>query len=150
MPSQNKSKQTTVKSIMTSNLKCISPESTLREAAQMMESVECGVLPVGSREKPEGIITDRDIVMRAVAKGKDTNSEKVRDHMTKDVCCCSENDTLEQAGSKMRENKVNRLLVEDSSGRVCGILTFGRIVREEDSVSKIGCVIECAVGEKAA
>jgi CBS domain-containing protein len=150
MPSQNKSKQTSVKSIMTSNLKCISPESTLREAAQMMESVDCGVLPVGSLEKPEGIITDRDIVMRAVAKGKDTNNEKVRDHMTKDVCCCSENDTLEQAGSKMRKNKVNRLLVEDSSGRVCGILTFGRILREEDSVSEIGCVIECAVGEKAA
>jgi CBS domain-containing protein len=142
--------RTKVKDIMTPNPECIAPDATLREAAQRMEALGCGVLPVGDPQAPQGIITDRDIVIRAVAKGKDVNKEQVRAYMTDGVCCCKEDDTLEQAANRMREYQVNRLLVEDIGGRVCGILTFGGIVRKDGSVREIGSVIECAVGNKAA
>lgn len=141
----------TVKDLMTANPELIAPSATLKEAAQMMEKIGCGVLPVGTNDKLEGIITDRDIVLRAVAKGKDVNSEKVSAHMTAgEPCCCAESDTPEQVGEMMRENRVSRVLVKDQSGKLCGIMTFGRIIRENENLQEIGNVIECAVGEKNA
>ncbi len=139
----------TAKDLMTPDPQMIAPTATLKEAAQKMEKIDCGVLPVGEKGNVEGMITDRDIVLRAVAKGKDVNVEKVSDYMTADkICCCEESDTLEDAGGKMRQHNVSRLLVKDQSGEVCGILTFGRILRQNESIEEIGNVIECAVGEK--
>jgi len=142
--------QTKVKDLMKAEPETISPDSSLQEAAQKMESVDCGVLPVGTRDKPEGIITDRDIVLRAVAKGKDVANEKVKDYMTKEAFFCNEDDTLEQAATAMHENHVNRLLVKDSSGRMSGILSFGCILRKDEQLEDIHTVLECTVGKKAA
>jgi CBS domain-containing protein len=140
----------TVKELMTRDPVMISPESTLKEAAQKMESVGCGILPVGMAGKnPEGVITDRDIVLRAVAKGKDVNREKVKNYMTHGVWFCHTGDTPEKAAKLMRSHKVNRLLVKDEEGQPCGILTFGRILREDDNLQEIGTVIQVAVGPKA-
>jgi CBS domain-containing protein len=142
--------QTRVKDLMTKDPVIVPPDCTLKEAAQKMESIDCGVLPVGTQEKLEGVITDRDIVIRAVAKGKDINKEKVRDYMTREVCSVKEGDTPDRAGDVMRENSISRVLVEDGSGKPCGILTFGRIIREDGSMEEIASVIQCAVGQKAA
>lgn len=142
--------QTTVKDLMKADPKVIPPESTLKEAAQIMASIDCGVLPVGTQDTPEGVITDRDIVLRAVAKGKDVTKEKVRDYMTQQVFFCNEGDTLEEAAQTMHEHHVNRLLVRDSSGKMCGILSFGCIIRKDGQMEDIQKVLECTVGKKAA
>ncbi|MGE3771229.1 MAG: CBS domain-containing protein [Bdellovibrionales bacterium] len=140
----------TVKDLMQANPVIVSPDATLQEAAAQMRSIDCGCLPVGTRDRVEGVITDRDIVLRAVASGTDPAAARVRDHMTPNVCFCSESDTPEHAAELMRDNGVSRLLVQDAAGRVCGILTFGRILREDGSVREIMKVIESAVGKKAA
>lgn len=146
----NTEHNTTVCSMMEPNPKCISADTTLEEAARIMQQVDCGILPVGREDSLEGVITDRDIVIRAVAAGKNMQTTKVRDCMTKDVCCCNENDTLEDAGRVMGEQQVSRVLVKNDQGNICGILTFGRILRNERSRDEIGDVVECAVGSKAA
>jgi predicted transcriptional regulator len=142
--------QTKVKDLMKENPIIIPASTTLKEAAQKMKSVDCGVLPVGTWDNLEGMITDRDIVIRAVAEGVDITSAQVRDYMTSDVFYCSESDTLAQAAEQMRKNDVSRLVVKDASGKACGILTFGRILREDENLKEIGKVVECAVGKKAA
>lgn len=141
---------TKVKELMTKDPIIVSTETTLQEAARKMKSLECGVLPVGSWEQPEGIITDRDIVIRAVADGVDITMAQVSDYMTRDVYYCREDDTLEAAGEQMRLHQVSRLMVKNQTGRACGIITFGCILRGDDSIKEIGKVVECAVGKKAA
>jgi predicted transcriptional regulator len=142
--------KTKVKEMMTKNPVIIPAETSLVEAAKKMRSVDCGVLPVGSWNNLEGIITDRDIVVRAVAEGANINSAKVRDYMTKEVFYCNEEDTLAQMAEQMRKNGVSRLVVKDYEGNACGIVTFGCILRKNESLSEIGEVVENAVGDKAA
>ena len=142
--------QTHVKDLMKKDPVIISPDSTLAEAAQKMQSIDCGVLPVGSKDKLQGVITDRDIVIRAVAEGKDVTKEKVKDYMTPDVVTVKEDEPTDRAANLMRERNINRIIVNDTDGRPCGIITFGRMIRENDSMREIATVITCAVGEKAA
>lgn len=139
-----------VKHIMRANPEMIPSTASLTEAAIKMKALDCGVLPVGTDSQLEGIITDRDIVIRAIAAGKDPSEERVMDYMTPRVVCCNEDDTLAQAADRMGDNHISRLVVQNDSGKVCGILTFGRILRQDDNVDEIAEVIECAVGSKAA
>ena len=142
--------QTKVKNVMTNHPVMIDPETTLKEAAQKMEELDCGILPVGTKDEQEGIITDRDIVIRAVSRGKDVNTEKVKDYMTADVCCCSADDTIEQAADIMRVQNINRLLVKDEGDQICGIITFGTIVRKTPDTKEKSNAVEHAVKNKAA
>ncbi len=137
-----KSKQ--VKELMETELKLISPDATLAEAARKMKECGCGFLPVGSQDKPEGIITDRDIVIRSVAEGKDPSQVKVRDCMTDEVCCCRETDSLEDAAKKMSEKNVSRLVVRDKNDKISGVLTFGRILRTNDNKNETSSVVQNA------
>ncbi len=140
----------TVQSVMKYNPEVISPENTLKEAAQKMAKIGCGVLPVATKETPLGVITDRDIVIRALAKGKDVATEKVRDYMTSDVFFCEAEDTLEEAAEQMHTNHVSRLVVIDSGGKISGILSFGCILRKHPDLQEITSIVSCAVGKKAA
>ncbi len=141
---------THVKDLMQKNPVFISPNCCLREAAQEMETSKCGMLPVGTPDHIEGILTDRDIVVRAVARGKNINTEKVKDYMTTDVCSVREDDETYRAADMMREKNVNRLLVNDQKGHPCGILSFGRILRKNESMQELAILIECALGPKHA
>jgi CBS domain-containing protein len=138
-----------VKELMETNLKLINPDATLEEASKKMKQYGCGFLPVGSEHTPEGIITDRDIVIRAVAEGRDPKNEKVRDFMTDAVCCCKETDTLEDAAKVMNEHNISRLVVKDDANNICGILTFGRIIRANDNKQETSNVVEKATGKAA-
>lgn len=142
--------KTQVKSIMKQNLATILPESTLREAARKMDEMDCGFLPVGTKDDIQGIITDRDIVVRAVAQGKDVATEKVKDYMTTEVYSCTEEDTLEQAAEEMRKQQVGRLVVRDGANGIRGVITFGCILRKDPSAEEVTNVVQCAVGKKAA
>lgn len=139
----------TVKELMEKNLKTISPDATLMEAAKMMREADCGFLPVGTESAPDGIITDRDIVIRAIAEGKDPAATMVRECMTEEVCCCKDSDKLEDAAKTMSENNVSRLVVRDDSDKICGVLTFGRIIRTNDNSQETSDVVQTATGKAA-
>jgi len=140
--------QTKVKDLMTENPDLISPDATIQEAAEKMEKLNCGILPVGTRDKLEGIITDRDIVIRAITHGENPKKQMVNYYMTKEVFTCAENDNLEKAADQMRKHKVSRLIVTDDEGQVSGILSFGCILRKEASTKEISNVIEHAIGKR--
>lgn len=137
---------TTVKELMTPHPEMISPNATLQQAAKKMEAVNCGALPVGTENGLKGIITDRDIVIRALAQGKAPAIEKVSSHMTEQVFGCSENDTLEDAAGKMQRHRVSRLVVRNREGRVTGILSFGGILRSDASPKEVAGVVKHACG----
>jgi predicted transcriptional regulator len=139
-------KNVKVRDVMTPNPILIDPGSTLQEAAEMMQVIQCGMLPVGKRHEVEGVITDRDIVIRAIAKGENPASAKVGDFMTTLVCSCNEDDFLEDAAEKLRRFKVSRLLVKNHAGRVTGVLSLGLILRREADPNEIAAVVKHATG----
>lgn len=141
---------TKVKELMTEHPVLIKPGATLYEAARKMKNVDCGVLPVGTEDKLEGIITDRDIVIRAVSQGKDVKKEQVKDYMTKTVYACNEEDYLEDAADKMHDHAVSRLVVKNKQGKVTGILSFGGILRKNADADEVANVVKHATHRVAA
>ncbi|MCE7886695.1 MAG: CBS domain-containing protein [Alphaproteobacteria bacterium PRO2] len=128
----------------------IAPDATLQEAARMMANVDCGFLPVCGKSDVIGIITDRDIVIRAISRGKDPQKEKVLNYMTNECFGCREDDYLEDAAEKMREHKVSRLIVRDATGQVSGVLSFGGILRRNADAKEISNVVKHAVRREVA
>jgi CBS domain-containing protein len=96
------------------------------------------------------MITDHDIVIRALAKGKDPAEERVEDHMTAKALFCKETDTIKEAASIMKKNKISRLLVKNGNGGISGILTFGCILRKHDNADEVADVITGVKKRKAA
>jgi CBS domain-containing protein len=138
---------TRVKDLMEEHLITVSPEATLLEASKKMKEADCGCLPVGSGETPEGIITDRDIVVRAIAEGKNPAEATVRDYMTVNVKNCKADDTLSEAAEIMQENGISRIIVNDENGKMCGILSFGRMLRQNPDPEETSQVVACATGK---
>lgn len=130
-----------VKDIMIRNPGFIKPETGLSDAARIMKKENCGVLPVGTKEKLEGIITDRDLVIRALIN-VDHHEQPVKDYMTSEVFCCKEDDTLEQAADNMQDHKVCRLMVKDMSGQYTGLLSFGDILRHKAKGKDVAKVVQ--------
>ncbi|MGM0422598.1 MAG: CBS domain-containing protein [Pseudomonadota bacterium] len=140
---------TQVKDLMESGMESISADATLQEAATKMKDVNCGFLPVGTADQPEGIITDRDIVIRAIAEGHNPSTERVRDYMTANICSVEDSETIEDAANKMHENHVSRLVVKDTDGKLCGVLTFGRILRQDRDQNETKNVVNLVTGKVA-
>ena len=140
-------RHTKVKDIMETNIIMVSPDDTLTEASRKMQEANCGCLPVGTGDKIEGVITDRDIVIRALAEGEDPAEKRVREYMTAYIRACDENDTLADAAEKMNAHNVSRLLVVDGNNHICGILTFGRIIRSHSNEREISNVVGVATGK---
>ena len=136
-----------VKDVMVPNIAIIDPESSLREAMQEMEEIDCGLMPVGAQEKLIGIITDRDIAIRAVAKGKDPQKTKVREIMTNKVLSVSEDTDLNEAAEIIKTHKVNRLIVKDKKGRVSGIVSLTGLIRETANAKAIAQFVQHLAAE---
>jgi len=139
-----------VKELMAEEPTLVKPDESLKEAAAKMTEIDCGMLPVGTPEKVEGVITDRDIVIRAVSQGKDISEETVREYMTDDVFACNEDDQLEDAAAKMRSHNVSRLVVRNHQGVVTGVLSFGSILRGQADANEIANIVKHATGSRAA
>ena len=124
-------------SIMTGGIETIAPQATLAEAAKKMASQDIGSLPVcAERRRVVGIITDRDITVRAVARGMDPNRTRVEEVMTRDVLSCSSEADVEQACELMEKRQVRRLLVTGQDDMPVGIVSLGDIalcLRESQS-----------------
>jgi CBS domain-containing protein len=132
-----------VKDCMTSHVECAKPNSTLREAAQMMRDLDVGPLPVcGEDDRLAGIITDRDITIRAIAEGKDAEKTSVRDVMTPKIIYCYEDDDITEAAHLMEENQVRRLVVLNRDKRMVGILSLGDIAVDTHDEQLCGHALE--------
>jgi len=113
-------------SIMTGGIETIRPQATLAEAAKKMASQDIGSLPVcAERRQVVGIITDRDITVRAVARGMDPNQTRVEEVMTREVLACSSEAEVEHACELMEKRQVRRLLVTGQDDTPVGIVSLG-------------------------
>src|SRR5262245_57625475 len=94
-----------LKDIMTPNPECVAPEDSLQDAARKMRDLDVGPLPVCQNDRLAGMITDRDIVVSAVAEGKDPRSTKVREAMSEGILYCFEDQDVEEAARTMQEKQ---------------------------------------------
>jgi CBS domain-containing protein len=115
-----------VKEVMTRYVECTHPDASLQEAAQKMQALDVGPLPVcGDNDQLLGIITDRDITVRAVAEGHDPKSVRVQEAMTPDIAYCMEDQDVTEAARIMKEKQIRRLVVLNRDKRLVGIVSLG-------------------------
>ena len=114
-----------VRDVMTHHVVIAAPDASILQVAQMMSEIDSGVIPIVNEELL-GIVTDRDIVVRAVAELLDLESP-VSDIMTEGVESCLEDDDLREASRRMADLQMRRLVVFDRDGNVTGILSLGDI-----------------------
>jgi CBS domain-containing protein len=131
-----------VQEIMTSKVECVWPEDTLQEAALKMKEMEIGPLPVCDRLHIVGMLTDRDIVIRGVAAGRDPRLAKVRDVMTRDIIRCYEDEEVEEAERLMRSRQVRRVLVVNRDDRLVGILSLGDLAAQTGNPERVGVLLQ--------
>jgi CBS domain-containing protein len=113
--------------VMTRKVSTVSPENTVEEAATLMARLNIGLIPVVSGERVVGLVTDRDIVVRAVAAGKPVDSCPVDDVMTEDVHFCLEDDAVEDVAKRMGDVGVRRMPVFDRNNVLVGIISLDDI-----------------------
>lgn len=116
-----------VREIMTRDVEVVRAESTVQEAARKMKELDIGPLPVLDGEKIVGMLTDRDITVRAVAAGDNPMLVKARDVMTPGVTFCFEDQEVAEAARIMKEKQLRRLPVFDRDHRLVGILALGDV-----------------------
>lgn len=114
-----------VKDIMTTDVKFIHPTTKIQEAAQIMRDKDIGALPVGENDRLLGIITDRDIVVRALTRNIDIQETTVEKAMSSQCLYCFEEDSLEDLSKNMGRNQVRRLPVLNREKRLVGIVSLG-------------------------
>jgi CBS domain-containing protein len=129
---------TKVREVMTDRPRCVTMETPISEVAQLMESEDIGSLPVLEGDQLAGMITDRDIVVRAIAQGKDPRGMPVREVASRELVTVYADDDLSNALKKMASQQVRRLPVVDEENRLVGILAQADVALE---------VKEKAVGE---
>ena len=117
--------------VMTRNVETVSPDQTVQEAAGFMLSADTGSIPVTDGDKLVGMITDRDIAVRGIAKGYGPDTP-VRDLMTGDIVAVRDTDNVSDVAAKMSEAQVRRMPVIDSDAKLCGIVSLGDLSREAD------------------
>ncbi|MCZ4092917.1 CBS domain-containing protein [Sinorhizobium psoraleae] len=112
---------------MHSGVRWISPDTDLRTAARIMKDDDIGALPVGENDRLVGMVTDRDMALRAFANGHDVSSLTVRDVMTNEIVLCRTSESIEDAIHLMEEKKIRRLPVINEDKRMVGMLSLGDI-----------------------
>jgi CBS domain-containing protein len=123
-----------VSQAMSPDVRIASPNQSIRDAARLMAHIDAGALPVGENDQLVGMITDRDIAVRAVGAGKGPDTP-VREIMSKEVKYCFEDDDLDEVAQNMADIKVRRLPVLNRNKRLVGILSLGDIALAEGAGS---------------
>src|SRR5439155_105249 len=113
-----------LKDVMTKTVEEIGPQTSLKDAAAKMKSLDIGPLPVCENDRLVGMLTDRDIAVRSTAQGEDPTRDLVRDVMTPEVIYCFEDQDVAKAAQLMKKKQVRRLLVLNRDERLVGILSL--------------------------
>ena len=130
-----------VSEVMTREVQTVRPDQPVQEAASFMLSADAGSIPVTDGERLIGMITDRDIAVRGLAKGYGPDTP-VRELMTDDLVIARIDDDVEEVASRMSQAQVRRLPVIDQDERLCGIVSLGDLSRETDD----DCAVEALEG----
>jgi CBS domain-containing protein len=125
-----------VSKIMTRDVRLVHPDHSIREAASLMAEIDAGALPVGANDRLVGMVTDRDIVIRALAHGSSVNT-KVDVIMSREVLYCFDSDEVDDVARNMGKARVRRLAVLNRDKRLVGIVSLGDIARN-DQATNIG------------
>lgn len=120
---------TQIKDVMSSNFKWMAPDSPISQVAQEMRQMDCGFMPLAENDKMIGMVTDRDITIRAVAEGKDPAKTKARDIMTPKTYYCYDDQDVEEVCNNMGEIQVRRLPVVNRDKRLVGIVSMGDLAQ---------------------
>jgi len=122
--------------IMTPTVRIADPNMTIRDAARRMRADNLGALPVGENDHLIGMVTDRDIVVRAVAEERSAGNTTVRQVMSQGICYCFENDDAEGAAQVMAKHQVRRLPVLNRDKRLVGVIALADLGRSEDEAAQ--------------
>jgi CBS domain-containing protein len=128
--------------VMTPNPATVSQKDSIRDAARIMASEDTGVVPVVDGRKIVGLVTDRDIVIRCVAEGKDTATAKVKECMTQSVRSVKEDTPVAEVLTMMSNAQIRRVPVVNNSDELVGIVSIGDISTETNQDGKVGRTIE--------
>ena len=129
-----------VAEIMTPDVETIDTDASIHEAAAKMTLADVGCLPVSNGLRLEGLITDRDIIVRAIARSADPANTKVAELMTREIVYCFEDQTVDEAMYAMGEKRIRRLPVLSREKRLIGIVSTRDIavrVNDEKLVAKL-------------
>lgn len=129
-----------VSEVMTAQVVTAQPSTSVREAARTMAEIDSGALPIVDGGNVVGLVTDRDIVLRVVAKGGSLDGP-ISEVMSGDVQTCDEEDNLADATAQMANHSVRRLVVVNGSGRLTGMLSLGDVAVDYGA-KKVGQTLE--------
>jgi CBS domain-containing protein len=125
-----------VSEVMTRDVRVASPDDTIQQAARIMAEIDAGIVPVGDNDRLVGMLSDRDIAVRAVAQGKDP-STPIGEVMTRDIKYCFEDEDAEEVCQNLGDQQIRRIPVVDRAKRLVGILSLGDIATS-NGVSGVG------------
>lgn len=114
-----------VKDIMSRGLEHVSSTATIQHAAEQMASKNIGFLAISNGQAADGVITDRDIVVRCLAQNRDPQQTTVKECMSTDMASVSEYADVQEAAGLMQQKQIRRLLVRDESGKLAGVVSLG-------------------------
>lgn len=130
-----------VSECMTREVKTIAPDLTIQEAARLMAELDLGALPVGEGDRLVGMITDRDIVVRAIGEGKGPKTA-IREVMTEDIKYCFEDEDIDQVARNMGDKQLRRLPVRNRNQKLVGIISLGDVAAGETDRETVGKALE--------
>ena len=116
-----------ISEIMSRNVECIEPDTSIKDAAEKMRSIDVGFLPVCEDGHIIGTLTDRDITIRHVADGQNPYRVEARDILTPNVFYCFEDQDIEEVGRYMQQHEVRRVLIFDHTQQLVGVVSLGDI-----------------------
>lgn len=131
-----------VRDVMTKNVEVIRPEDTLRDAAQKMKELDVGAMPVCDGERLVGMLTDRDITIRAAAEGLDPTQTTAQETMTPEIYYCFENQNIEDAALLMMEKQIRRLPIINKEKKLVGIVSLGDVAVDTRDDELSGSTLE--------
>src|SRR5688572_7134966 len=127
--------------LMTKNVEVVRPDATLQEAAQKMKDIDVGSLPVCNGRKLLGMLTDRDVTIRAVAEGRDPTQTKVKDVMTADIVYGRTSQSVQEIAETMASHQIRRLPIVNDENELVGIVALGDLAVDADDEQLGGDVL---------
>jgi CBS domain-containing protein len=121
-----------LKDVMTRSVRVTDPKDTVQDVAQMMRAADIGAVPVCDGERLCGIVTDRDLALRAVAEGRDPKTTRVSEVMSTQIVYLFEEDDVDKAAELMESRAIRRLIVLDRDKRLAGIVTLGDLSQQPE------------------
>ncbi len=138
--------QKQIRDVMTSNPECVNEKDSLRDVARIMKDRDTGVVPVVDGRKIVGLITDRDIVVRGLAEGKNLENASISELMTKQVRTVRDDASVNDALELMNSAEVRRVAVVNGNDELVGIVSLGDISVKSDKDTKVGKTVESISG----